>query len=644
MKNSICLYFALIISVGSAFAQKFDEEKFKNYQATYPEEQAIFLEHFESVDISIQGDSLVVTTTNKKQMLHLGNQSNVYAKDAIHSSSFFQTQSISAKTLVPDKKKYRTVEVTEFKDSYDKSSSVFYDDSQSTNFIYPAIQPGAITELQYTQRIKDPKFLTSFLLQNYLPVVHAKYTIIADKGVNLKLQVLNDKDKQVIQTEESVRNRVKYTFESKNIEKLKYEENSPPIRASALHVISLINNYETNGKVNTVLSSPKDLFNWYSTFIDGLKEGDHENIKAIVDEIVSPEDTELEKVRKVFYWVQNNIKYIAFEDGMRGLIPHSAAYVCDKRYGDCKDMATIVINMLHEAGVEAHFTWIGTRDITYNYSDYPSPMVDNHMIATYINNGKYYFLDATSQYSSYLMPSSMIQGKEALIALSKSEFEIKEVPVLDANANLRKDSSVFRVENGSVIGVGQLDLHGYPKVFNSYNIIKSSKKAEEKFMQGLLQRGSNKFFVTDYSVSNLDNLDQPIGINYSYKIEDYYRTIGSKIYFNMNLDKAMASNLIDDDREQPRTFRFKTENENIATFQLPENYSVNRLPQNKSFSNDVFSFTIDYKQLENTIVLKRNYTIKTIQIEPEQFEDWNEAIKQLSDAYRDVIILENSGA
>ena len=329
---------------------------------------------------------------------------------------------------------------------------------------------------------------------------------------------------------------------------------------------------------------------------------------------------------------------------MRGLIPHNASYVCDKRYGDCKDMATIVINMLHEAGVEAHFTWIGTRDITYKYSEYPSPMVDNHMIATYIDKDKYYFLDATSQYSSYELPSSMIQGKEALIALSKNDFEIKEVPIIEAGLNLRKDSSVFRVENGNVVGVGKLNLHGYPKVFNSYNIIRSSKKAEEKFMQELLQRGSNKFFVTEYAVNNLDNLDQPIGIDYSYKIEDYYRTIGNKIYFNMNLDKAMAANLIDDEREQPRTFRFKTSNDNIATFQLPKNYSVARLPQNKSFSNDVFSFTIDYQQVENSIILKRNYTIKSIQIEPDQFEDWNEGIKQLSDAYRDIIILENTGA
>ena len=445
-------------------------------------------------------------------MLHLGNQSSVYAKDAIRSSSFFQTQNISAKTLVPEKKKYRAIEVTEFKESFDKSSSVFYDDSKSTNFIYPAIQPGAITVLEYKQKIKDPKFLTSFLFQNYLPVVHVKYTITADKGVDLKLEVLNDDESAITQIEESVGDRITYTFEAFNIEKLKYEENAPPIRSSALHVISLVNSYEVDGKVVPVLSSTEDLFRWYATFIDGLKEGDHENIKAIVQDILSPNDSELDKVRKVFYWVQNNIKYIAFEDGMRGLIPHSASYVCDKRYGDCKDMATIVINMLHEAGVEAHFTWIGTRDIPYNYSDYPSPLVDNHMIATYIKDDQYYFLDATSQYSSYLLPSSMIQGKEALIALSNDEFEIKKVPVIEAQTNLKIDSSHFRVDNGSVLGSGKLYLAGYPKVFNSYKMIKSSKKAEEKFIQKLLERGSNKFFVTDYSIGNLDNLDKPIEI------------------------------------------------------------------------------------------------------------------------------------
>ncbi|MEQ8926959.1 MAG: DUF3857 domain-containing protein [Fulvivirga sp.] len=634
----------LFIVSNSLFAQKYDEDEFLKYKDKYPEDQAIFLKQFEEVDIKIIGDSLKVVTTNTKEILHLGSQSSVYAKDAIHSSSFFKTENIQAKTLVPEKRKYKILEVTDFKESYDKNSSVFYDDSKSIKFFYPGVQEGAITSLKYDQKIIDPKFLTSFLFQSYLPIAHSKYVIVADDGVELKLDILNDEKSIVQKKEEDLNGRKKYTFEAFDVPKLKFEDDAPPIRYSGTHVVSLVKYYEVNGTKKNVLSSPKDLYSWYSTFVDGLKEKSHENVKAIVNELVTDSDSELEKVRKIFYWVQNNIKYIAFEDGMRGLIPHNAEYVCSKRYGDCKDMATIVINMLHEAGVEAYFTWIGTRDIPYKYSEYPSPMVDNHMIATYKSDDKYYFLDATSQYSSFELPSAMIQGKEALIALDDENFEIREVPVIDKEVNLRTDSINFKLENSSIKGDGIATLHGYPKVYNSYRMVKSSKQEVDDYLVNILQKGSNKFFIDDYTIKNLDDLDTPIKVDYQFRVEDYYREIGDKIYFNMNLDRAITNEIIDEDREQPREFNFKLTNNSISVLNLPDGYEINRVPENTNFDSDVFGFDITYEVIKDKVILKRTFYINELLIMPERFDLWNEAIKKLNDAYRAVLILEKTEA
>lgn len=644
MKKGFYLIVLLIISSGTLLAQKFDADELAHYKSQYPDDQAIFLKNFESVDIKIVGDSLRIVKSITKEMLHLGSQSSIYAKDGIHSSSFYKTENISAKTLVPDKKKYKTLEVTEFKETYDKNSYVFYDDTRSINFFFPGVQEGAITQLNYDQKISEPKFLSGFLFQEILPVVHSKYTITTDPDVEMRLDVLNDDSLIVTKSVKSVDGRKQYVFEASNLKKLKFESDAPPIRYSGLHVVSIIKSYKSkNSETHNILSSPKDLFNWYSGFIKGLKTQKYENVANIVSQIVDPKDSELEKVRKIFYWVQNNIKYIAFEEGMRGLIPHNAAYVCDKRYGDCKDMASIVINMLHEAGVNAYFTWIGTRDIPYKYSEYPSPMVDNHMIATYIKDDKYYFLDATSQYSSFELPSAMIQGKEALIARSESEFEIKVVPEINKELNHRVDSITFKLENGKVLGEGKLFLYGYPKVNNSHRMTRSSKTEVDNFINGLLQKGSNKFFVSDYEINNLDNLDKPIEVDYDFKIEDYYRTIGDKIYFNMNLDKSFANDIIDEGRVLPREYDFKFTNSSYSVLNIPENYTVSRIPTNKFYNSDLFGFNIEYQQIDNKIILKRSFFVDKLLIEPSDFQSWNQGLKNLNDAYRDVLILEKSG-
>ncbi len=638
--RSILVVFLFTSSLG--FSQKFDEKQFVAYKAKYPDEQAIFLKYYQDVDIKIDGDSLKVNSHYTRETLHLGTQSNVYAKDGIYSSSLYEIQNISAKTLVPEKKKYKSIPVTEFKESYDKNSSVFYDDSKYINFFYPAVQPGARTVLKYQHKLNEARFLSSFLVQNYLPVEHSRYSITVDKGIELRLEVLNDLEGQVRQSKTDTGDRIIYTFEAFGVDNLKVEDKAPPIRHTAPHIMPFIKSFTTNGKTTNVMSSPADLYSWYSTWIDGLKEANHENIKAILNELIEPNDTEIEKVKKVFYWVQENIKYIAFEDGMRGFIPHNASYVCDKRYGDCKDMATIVVNMLHEAGIDAYHTWIGTRDIPYSYTEYASPMVDNHMIATYINDDQYYFLDATSQYSSFQLPSAMIQGKEALIALDKDKFEIKQVPEIGKEINLRKDTSYYTLMDGQVKGSGTLTLHGYPKVYNSYKLDKTSKIATDKYVTKLLGRGSNKFFVDNYSIKNLENLDSPIQINYDFRVEDYYREIGNKVYFNMNMEKVFSDRLIEEDREQPVEHNFKTLKASTSLLKLPDNYIVNRLPKNRSFSNDVVGFNIEYTLEENSVLLNRTFYVNTLLVMPEDFEKWNEAIKELNDAYRDIIILENT--
>ena len=50
------------------------------------------------------------------------------------------------------------------------------------------------------------------------------------------------------------------------------------------------------------------------------------------------------------------------------------------------------------------------------------------MIATYINNGKYYFLDATGKNYPLGFVTSFIQGKEGMVGKGENNFEIVKVP------------------------------------------------------------------------------------------------------------------------------------------------------------------------------------------------------------------------
>ena len=159
-----------------------------------------------------------------------------------------------------------------------------------------------------------------------------------------------------------------YEWSSTDLPARKDEDESPSLRYFTPHIICYVKSYETKkGKVN-VLSNLDDLYGWYNTFVKDLNKESSPELISIVGKIKASSATELDIVRNVFYWVQENIQYVAFEQGMRGFIPHNGSYVCEKRYGDCKDMANLIVNMLKLANVKAYHTWIGTRDLPYKYT------------------------------------------------------------------------------------------------------------------------------------------------------------------------------------------------------------------------------------------------------------------------------------
>lgn len=634
--NVIALLIGLLTSVSAADPQK----EIEKLREQYPDETVVFTKQYEDYDIQKVGDSLVIRVKHTEEMAFLGDNVAPYTKDQVYTSSFSTAKNVVAKTLIPTKRKWEEVLVNEFRTVADGDNSVFFDDSEYISFTYPAVKKNTKTQLTYDTHINDPHFLGSDFFASYAPVVDARFTFTFDSDVKLRFKFFNVDESQVIKEEKTEGGRTTLTFQMKNVEKVEFEPGSPSYNYLASHMSSMIESY-TNSKGETVriLGEPDDLYRWYWTFIDGLKETRSEQIDQLLASIISPEDDELTKVKKIYYWVQDNIKYIAFEDGMRGFIPHNGDYVCTKRYGDCKDMASVIVNMLGHAGIEAHYTWIGSRKLPYRYTELPTASVDNHMIATYIKDGEYYFLDATGQYQPFGLPTSMIQGKEALIAFDKDKYEIREVPVIEKETNLIKDVYNYTISDGHITGKGKVTLEGYAKVFNSFRMINSSKKATDEYINSLLERGNNKFFSEDYEIKGLDDLDAPITVDYDFRVEDYYREINGSIYFNMNMKKVFTNASLEEDRKYARESDYKYVNQNISTLTIPDGYEVSVLPKNTEYDGGVFGYSMKYSQEGNTLKLDRSYYLDYILMQPEHFDNWNQAIEKFTKDNKQIVIL-----
>lgn len=78
-----------------------------------------------------------------------------------------------------------------------------------------------------------------------------------------------------------------------------------------------------------------------------------EKLRPALAKIIANNTNDVDKIKAIYYWVQDKIRYIAYEDGYSGYIPASAQEVLANKYGDCKGMANLLTELLKLAGYDA---------------------------------------------------------------------------------------------------------------------------------------------------------------------------------------------------------------------------------------------------------------------------------------------------
>jgi transglutaminase-like putative cysteine protease len=639
--SRVILFCVGLCSANFADAQNIGEIE-QNARKLFPDQSAVFLERSMTLNLVIEGDSLKAYTDVVEDILHLKNQTNDYASKKVYGSQFNEVKNIKAKTLVWDKSRYKEIPVTDYKKSSDIEDNIFYDDSYFYSFNYPVVASGNRTQLQYKQVQKEIRFLSGYIFTSYIPHVKANYTIKASKDVEIQYEVFNDPGNTIKFQKVEKGNNVTYEWTAENVEELRVEEGSPSIRYYAPHVVCYVKSYKGKSAVHEVLPDVKGLYRWYYSLIRGeVDETPSEEVASVVKAIKSKYSREEDIVREVFYWVQDNIRYIAFEDGMRGFIPHKASYTCEKKYGDCKDMANLIVGMLHAADIKAYPTWIGTRNLPYKYSSVPTPLSDDHMIATYISSsGDHYFLDATGPYTTFGYPTAMIQGKQAMISKGPDLFEIHQVPAVEKNRNRITDSLTLTLDQNMLIGKGVNSINGLTKAQAGSYLDRVDEKDIRDFVLGLVGKGSNKFFLDHYELKDWKVRDKPTRVTYDFRIGDYCQKVGDELYINLNLNKENNNRVINRDlRKTPHEFDFKYDKVQEIEFTIPKGYEIDYLPATESFAGEMSGYSVTYRVEGNKIYCSTIYYIDYLLMSVEQFEIWNREIKKISAMYQETVIL-----
>jgi transglutaminase-like putative cysteine protease len=640
MKIFILLIASFFLSTIVSFGQKTldptpeDIQLAKSLREKYTKEDVAILESKEYVTFEFNKiDSKVIVRNSIKELLM-----NINHRADISKYEFYDSES-KIETFILKYRNQKNIGLP-VKDEFYKDKDLFYNDARVkyVNLDFPV--QGYSYNYELEKKYNDIKYFTSMYFNDEFPVIKKEITIVVPDWLNLELKEFNFEGNTISKTKTyDAKNGVTtYTYVMESVDALYKEKKAPGRTYIYPHILFIAKSFKNKDKETLLFNSTADLYKWYKSLTDSMKD-DTSVLQNKVTELTSAAKTDEEKIKNIYYWVQDNIRYIAFEDGIAGFKPDESNNVFEKRYGDCKGMANLSKQMLKLAGFDARLSWIGTKHIFYDYTT-PSLAVNNHMICTLFYKGKTYFIDGTEKYNSFGEDAERIQNKEVMIE-DGDKFIIKKVPVAESDLNKEIYNANLIVDNDILSGTCSKMYTGESRTefLNIINSFEANKKGEtlEKYLTG----NDKNITPSNIKTSDLKNRDLKLSVNYEINVLNKISKFDNDIYIDLEYMNEYK-NFEFKDRNTDYEFNYKTNYESNVVLAIPNGYKLTKLPENLNVNEADFSILISFKQVGKDIIYKKQFLFKNAVVKANEMIKWNAFNKNLNTIYNQQIILSKS--
>lgn len=623
-------------NLNAQFKSKEEIELGNNLKKLYPDDEVCALVSTDVFTFEIgRNDTVNAMQATVEEFVGLKDKSSITIVESYNHFSYVDF----IRTYSKEGKKYSPIAYQTIVDKPYFQSSVFDDDNRykAFSFYFPTLGEGAKYEMR--TKYTDIKYLTTAYFHSTNPIEEKIIIFEIPDWFQLELKEFNFQGFDIKKTSEhnDKRKMTIVTYTLNHCIARKNEEDAPG-RAFVWPHIVLVPQKFTNKKGNTqvIFNSTADLYNWYAYLVSKTKN-DKAPLEAQVKLLTEGKTTDIEKIKAIYYWVQDKVRYIAFEAGLAGFIPESCDKVFTSKYGDCKGMANLLTNMLQIAGYDARLTWIGTKDIPYDYS-LPSLIVDNHMICTVFLKDSTYFLDGTEDFIAFGDYAYRIQARPALIQ-DGAKFLIKNVPDLPKERNKKESVRSFTMNNQLLVGKGTTIFNGESQtnILRAYAFEESDKK--EELLQRIISGYSKNFSITNVKTSSTEDREKPLRFEYDFTMANQVTEAAGETYVSIDFSRDFEDMMPDDKRQNGYLLDEKIFRTYTSEFEIPKGYAVKYIPEPLAINKPDYKMDVSYKKEGNKIVLRKTVSIDNGEIKKSNFIEWKKDLKQLKQISAEQLVL-----
>jgi hypothetical protein len=520
---------------------------------------------------------------------------------------------------------------------YYNRDGIFYSDERICYFNLPIEKINTQSEVVFKKTTKDPRYFTNVFFIDEYDIQEQEVKLYVPSWMDIEIKEYNFEKYKIEKSKVPGSNETVYTYSMRNIPKINIEKSAPGFTYFAPHILVLCKSAQPKGVLVTYFKTVKEQYDWYQSLVKQIGD-DEAVVKAKAEEIIKGATNDEEKVKKIFLWVQENIRYIAFENGIAGFKPEKSNEVLRKKYGDCKGMANLLTVMLRSLKLDARRCWIGTKHIAYDYST-PSLSVDNHMICAWMKNGKLVYLDATEKYIGFGEIAERIQGRQTLIE-NGTNYLLERVPVASHLQNTATETRKLTVDGNHLKGHVVHVWKGENKEWLLSALASIKQDKQENALRQYLSEGENGFQISNLVITNLNDYNSDLKIEYDIFWKDAVTVFDKDAYMSLDNRLEFKDFTIDTTkRKLPYWMHFKNHVILDIELTLPTDKTPSEIPAPVTVKQTGYYFNASYSNGGNKLQYKKEIVMSNTEINPQQFKQWNSDIQKLTEFYNQQIVL-----